>query len=70
MPYPHGATALWRARIAATLGDGENAVAFFRQAVAEGIIDHPYGLEWVAFERIRDYPPWQELMRPKGRAAD
>jgi tetratricopeptide (TPR) repeat protein len=57
---------MWRSLIAGALGDGENAVALFRQALARGAT-YPnrsdYG--WIAFESVRDYPPFQEIMRPK-----
>ena len=57
----------WRSIIAAALGDGESAVALYRQALAEGyIFDFPWNWWTLAFEPIRDYPPFQELMRPKG----
>jgi hypothetical protein len=67
-PYLNGANTLWRSSIAAELGDGDNAVAFWRQAVAEGYLQVlPAGDgRWVAFESLRDYAPWQETMRPKG----
>ena len=68
IPYSMGVPTMWRARIAGTLGDGENAVAFFRQALAEGHRNPGGGSDVlrIAFESLRDYPPWQELMKPKG----
>jgi tetratricopeptide (TPR) repeat protein len=61
-----GRNTLWRARITALLADREEAVALLRRAFAEG---RPYGL-WLHrdmdFESLNDYPPFQELMRPKG----
>jgi hypothetical protein len=66
-PQLSGEHTLWRSVIAAAQGDGESAVALIRQAVAQGIM-HPvtWTLGWIAFEPIRDYPPWQEFIRPKG----
>jgi hypothetical protein len=66
-PQLSGEHTLWRSVIAAAQGDGESAVALIRQAVAQGIT-HPvtWTLGWIAFEPIRDYPPWQEFIRPKG----
>jgi hypothetical protein len=65
-PYLLGSNTLWRARIVAVLGDGEQAFELLRQAFAQGI---NYGL-WlhrdIDFESLRDYQPFQELMRPKG----
>jgi tetratricopeptide (TPR) repeat protein len=66
-PYLHGANTGERSAIAGALGDGENAVAFWSQAMAEGRrMLGPYDWRWIAFERISDYPPFQELTRPKG----
>jgi DNA-binding SARP family transcriptional activator len=66
-PYLRGNHTMWRSRIAGTLGDGENAVALFRQAVAQGM-SYPgaWNFSSIPFEPLRDYPPWQELIRPKG----
>ena len=56
-----------RPELAAALGDGENAVALWRQASAEGFAHPtPSYWPWIAFEPIRDYEPWQQLIRPKG----
>ena len=67
-PYLRGSHTMWRSRIAGVLGDGENAVAFYRQAVAQGQFHMRPGVGWLwmVWESLRDYPPWQELMRPKG----
>jgi hypothetical protein len=58
------------ARLVGCLGsDGENAVALWRQAFAEGYYGAyptPFSWHWIAIEPLRDYPPFQELMRPKG----
>jgi hypothetical protein len=66
-PYLTGFNTIWRAMIAGALGEGENAVALGRQAFAEGFQHpNPWTWAWIAFEPIRDYPPFQELIRPKG----
>jgi tetratricopeptide (TPR) repeat protein/tRNA A-37 threonylcarbamoyl transferase component Bud32 len=59
---------LWRARIAALLGDRDAAMALLRQ-----VMDHLTPSDqacWlhrdIDFESLHDYPPFQELMRPKG----
>jgi tetratricopeptide (TPR) repeat protein len=66
-PHLRGNHTMWRSRIAATFGDGETAVALFRQAVAQGM-SYPAAWDYgsIAFEALRDYPPWQELIIPKG----
>jgi len=59
---------LERARIAALLGEREQATGLLEQALSQGA-NLGYG-PWlhrdVDFESLRDYPPFQELMRPKG----
>jgi tetratricopeptide (TPR) repeat protein/tRNA A-37 threonylcarbamoyl transferase component Bud32 len=67
VPSP-GAACYERARLAAVLGEREEAVALLRQWIDEGGgWDHwPSLLLSVDFESLRDYPPFQELMTPKG----
>jgi tetratricopeptide (TPR) repeat protein len=65
-PYLHGTHTLWRARIYALLGEREEAVSSLRRAFAQGIA---YGASLHAdphFASLRDYPPFQEILRPKG----
>jgi tetratricopeptide (TPR) repeat protein len=57
-----------RARIAALPGDREEAMTFLRQAIDRGFFAG-YALALhsdIDFDSLRDYPPFQELMRPKG----
>jgi hypothetical protein len=65
-PYLYGQTTLWRARIAAVLGERERAVVLLRNAFAEGL---RYGI-WlhrdIHFESLSDHAAFQELKRPKG----
>jgi tetratricopeptide (TPR) repeat protein len=65
-PYLRERHTLWRSAIAAALGDGENAVALFRRVLQARGLPRPWHFTWSAFESIHDYPPFQELMRPKG----
>jgi tetratricopeptide (TPR) repeat protein/tRNA A-37 threonylcarbamoyl transferase component Bud32 len=66
LPYGRGENTLWRSGIAAVLGDRQQAVELLRSAINEGTY---FGI-WLHrdpdFESLRDYPPFQELMRPKG----
>ncbi|MGD2121881.1 MAG: serine/threonine-protein kinase [Gemmatimonadota bacterium] len=58
---------MWRAGIAASLGDGESAVALMKQGASEGFPQYPpWTRPWLVFDVLCDYPPYQELMRPKG----
>ena len=62
-----GNVPLFRARIAAILGDREGAIAFLRDAFAERMI---YGFAWLHRDGdlllLRGFGPYDELMRPKG----
>jgi tetratricopeptide (TPR) repeat protein len=59
---------LVRASIAALLGDREEAMTLLQQAIDRGVP----GDFWVSlhrdidFDSLHDYPPFQELIRPKG----
>jgi serine/threonine protein kinase len=63
-PYRFGETTYWRAQIAAFLGDKENAVKLLRQAVNEGKL-YPDVHGDMAWEKLKDYPPFITLMKPK-----
>ena len=68
-----GQPTLWRAKIAALLGDGERAVSLLRAAISQGLmpLDLARGLGYamwlhsdIDFESLRNYPQFQSLMRP------
>jgi tetratricopeptide (TPR) repeat protein len=65
-PFLHGANTYWKARIAAQLGNREEAVLLLHRAVREGFS------AWDDLHRepdlapLRDYQPFRELLRPKG----
>jgi len=77
-PYLFGRHTYWRARIAAQLGELGDAVRLLRAALAEGLrfsgehgniyVNAPYLAlhAEMDLEPLRDYEPFQELMRPKG----
>jgi predicted Zn-dependent protease len=65
-PYLRGEHTLWRARIAAMLGERDQAVALLREAFNQGTwysasLHADFGLA-----ALRGYAPYEELMRPKG----
>jgi tetratricopeptide (TPR) repeat protein len=63
-PWERPQVALWRAAIAAILGERNEAVALLYEASKHG-----YDLVFHVdpdFASLRDYPPYQELLRPKG----
>jgi hypothetical protein len=65
-PYMLGANTLWRARIAALLGDADGAVDLLRDAFAQGRTD------WIALHTdpdltsLRGHQRFRELLRAKG----
>jgi len=64
-PYIFGQHTFYRARIAALLGEKESAVRLIREALAQGLSYtalHPV----MDLEPLQDYPPFQELIKPKG----
>ena len=64
-PYLFGRPTVWRARIQALLGERDAAVALLRDAFARGY-PHAHGLHVdLAFESLRDYGPFRELLTPK-----
>jgi serine/threonine protein kinase/tetratricopeptide (TPR) repeat protein len=63
--YQFGIGGLYRARIAAAMGDRDGAVARLREAFAQGL---PYGVELhrdIDFKSLRGYPPFEQLVRGK-----
>ena len=54
----------WRARLAAEAGDRKAAMRLLRQVLERGLA--PRNTRYNGFESLRDYPPFQELLRPKG----
>jgi hypothetical protein len=65
-PEVQAQVTLWRARITALLGDKDGAMTLLRQAVSQGT---RFGVRIhrdINFEPLWDYPPFQELVRPKG----
>jgi tetratricopeptide (TPR) repeat protein len=65
-PYLLGQHTYWRARIAALLGDHDEAVRLLWQSVGEGV---SFGVVMHAdpdLEPLHDFAPFQEFIRPKG----
>ncbi len=65
-PYLFGANTYWRARIAALLGERERAVSLLRDGFAQGRSYGAYLHAEYDLEPLRGYPPFEELLRPKG----
>jgi uncharacterized protein YoaH (UPF0181 family) len=56
----------WRAAIAAHLGEKERAAELLSEAFSKGYPYHVRLHSQLELEPIWDYPPFQELIRPKG----
>jgi len=65
-PYLFGSHTYWRACIAAHLGDKQKAVKLFKEAFNQGQNYGVYLHNDMELEPLRDYPPFQELIKPKG----
>jgi tetratricopeptide (TPR) repeat protein len=66
LPSMRGVNTAWRAEIAALLGESDEAVALLQRAFSEGLGYDIWIHRDMNLEPLRDYPPFQELMRPKG----
>lgn len=65
-PYLFGSHLYWCARIAVVIGEHQRAVDLMREAYGQGWGYGMYELLEMDFESLRNYPPYIELMRPKG----
>ena len=65
-PYLYGDPTYRRARIAALLGDKEGAVNLLGEAIKQGYDYTDLYFYPQDFESLQDYPPFQQLMKPKG----
>ena len=65
-PYTFGRNTLWRARIAALLGERERAVGLLRQAFAEGHVFDSELHRDVSLEALRGFKSFEEILSPAG----
>ncbi len=65
-PYVFGSAQAWRARIAANLGDSDQAVSLLREAFAQGLPHGPWLHRDNSLESLRGYAPFDELVEPQG----
>jgi len=63
-PYLFGAHTYWRARITSLLGEKEEAVRLLRDALSHGVSYADLHAD-MDLEPLRDYPPFQELVKPR-----
>jgi serine/threonine protein kinase/tetratricopeptide (TPR) repeat protein len=64
-PYLFGNNTYWRARIAALQGEKENAMRLLRDALGQGVSYRRLDTD-MDLEPLFDYPPFKELIEPKG----
>jgi tetratricopeptide (TPR) repeat protein len=64
-PYLFGRPTYHRACIASLLGEKEAAVRLLQEAISQGR-EYRYLYEDMDLDPLRDYPPFKELIRPKG----
>ncbi len=63
-PLVSGTMTMWAARILAVLGDREGGTDLFRLAIERGHGFYPWLHTVREFESLRDYPPFQALIKP------
>lgn len=66
VPYSFGNTSVWQARIAAALGNKDQALVFLRRAFSEGTNMDDWIHREPAFRSLLDHPPFQDLLQPIG----
>ncbi|MFC2141897.1 protein kinase [Acidobacteriota bacterium] len=65
LPYLRGEHTFWCASILSLLGEREQATSLLREALAKGRGYGPQLLYNIDFESLRDYQPFQDLLKPK-----
>ncbi len=65
-PFEYGSITVWRANIAALLGDQEEAVLLLHRAMDQGVDWGMWLHRDMDLESLRGYPPFDELLRPRG----
>ena len=65
-PAARGLALSWRAAIAAHRRDKERGVVLLREGFSRGLPFDPDLHCYVCLEPLHDYPPFEELIRPKG----
>ena len=65
-PFAKGYASYWRACISAQLDEKDRAVALLQEAFARGLAFDQYIHRYVYLEPLHGYPPFEELIKPKG----
>lgn len=66
VPYTFGSASVWQAKIAAALGNQDQAMVFLRRAFSEGTSMDDWIHREPAFRSLVDYPPFRKLLQPIG----
>ena len=66
VPYTFGNASVWQARIAAALGNGDQAMDFLQRAFSEGTSMDDWIHREPAFRSLIDHPSFQDLLQPIG----
>jgi len=66
VPYTFGNASVWQARIAAALGNGDQAMDFLQRAFSEGTSMDDWIHREPAFRSLIDHPRFQDLLQPIG----
>jgi tetratricopeptide (TPR) repeat protein len=66
LPYLFGGNTYNRACIAAVLGDKDQAVALLKESFFQGVTCGSSLHRDFDFESLWDYPPFKEILKPKG----
>ncbi len=64
VPYSFGRTSIWQAKIAAALGNKDQAMVFLGRAFSEGTSMDDWIHREPAFRSLSDHPPFQALLQP------
>lgn len=64
VPYSFGRTSIWQAKIAAALGNKDQAMVFLGRAFSEGTSMDDWIHREPAFRSLFDHPPFQALLQP------
>ena len=66
LPFSYAVTTIWRAKIAAVLGDNEEALGLLRKALREGAQYDVWLYVDPSLDSLRTYPPFREMLQPRG----
>jgi len=64
-PYLNGEHLYWSACISSLLNEREQAVTLLSEAFEQGLVNPDFKWREMDLEPLRDYPPFQDLIRPR-----